>query len=250
MSFGIPVRNGLSIGISSYATLANKRAWSPAVLRPILWTDASDTSTITLNGSTVSQWGDKSGNGRNLVQATATAQPGYNATTFNGKPGITFDGIDDILLSSSLTGISGAAPRTIAYVSRRVGVGSGPLIQVGTTTVLRAFGRTVGLTGLLYHWAADLTMSTAGLNVNNQEVIQSTGAVSTGFRDGTQIASGSFALNTLNTVLHVGGRVPPDFSPAIYCGCVFAEIIVLDKVLSVDERQLLEGYFAWKWGAL
>lgn len=224
--------------------------WSPAQLSPILWTDASDGSTITLNGSTVSQWADKSGNGRNLVQATAAQQPAYNATTFNGRPGITFDGTDDILLSSALMGISGAAPRTFAYVSRRINVGSGPLIQVGTTTVLRAFGRTVGLSGLLYHWAADLTMSTAGLNVNNQEVIQSTGAVSTGFRDGTQIATGSYALNTLNTVLYVGARTAPDFSPALYCPCVFAEIIILDKVLTLTDRQALEGYFAWKWGAL
>ena len=35
---------------------------------------------ITLNGSDVSQWADQSSNSRNMVQATATEQPTYNAS--------------------------------------------------------------------------------------------------------------------------------------------------------------------------
>lgn len=226
---------------------SSRVSFSPALLGPILWADASDATTITLNGSTVSQWSDKSGNGRHLVQATAAAQPTYNATTYNNKPAVIFDGTSDVMLSNSVTGISGAAPRTIAYVMRRVT--GGPIIQIGTSTSLRTFGRDLAGAGLLYHWSSDLPMSMLGTGVNTSEILQSTGAVSTGFRDGSQIASGSYALNTLNTVLYVGARTPPDFS-AVYAGVVFAEILVFNKVLSVAERQLLEGYFAWKWGAL
>lgn len=54
-----------------------RSAWTPAQIPTALWLDANDTSTITLNGSTVSQWNDKSGNGRNAVQATAANQPGW-----------------------------------------------------------------------------------------------------------------------------------------------------------------------------
>ncbi len=43
---------------------------------------------------------DLSGNGRNLVQATATKQPIYQA---GQKPSVTFDGVDDELLLSSFT---------------------------------------------------------------------------------------------------------------------------------------------------
>jgi hypothetical protein len=42
------------------------------------WIDGSDTATITLNGSRVSQWNDKSGNGYNTTQTNATYQPARN----------------------------------------------------------------------------------------------------------------------------------------------------------------------------
>lgn len=234
----------------SFPRRASAARWTPAALSPVIWADALDTSTIILNGSTVSQWSDKSGNSRHLIQATASKQPAYSATTFNNKPGITFDGIDDILLSNQVTGISGSDPRTFAYAARRPGAGR-PIIQIGTTAGLRAFGRDNAAGGLLYHWFADMVCSAGPTNFNYQEVMQSTGAVSTGFRNGTQLAQGNYALNTLNTVLYLGGREGPDFSASIlYANIVFAEVIVTRSVLSTEERQLLEGYFAWKWGAL
>jgi len=65
-------------------------AWTPADLGAdlALWLDADDASTITLNGSTVSQWDDKSGNNRNHVQAVASRQPPLIAAAIGGKPAI------------------------------------------------------------------------------------------------------------------------------------------------------------------
>ncbi len=42
------------------------------------WIDGSDSGTITLNGSRVSQWNDKSGNSYNTTQTNATYQPARN----------------------------------------------------------------------------------------------------------------------------------------------------------------------------
>lgn len=56
---------------------APKNRWTPAQISSALWLDAADANTVTLNGSTVSQWSDKSGNGRNATQPTAASQPGY-----------------------------------------------------------------------------------------------------------------------------------------------------------------------------
>lgn len=75
---------------------------SPRLLRPratgftpksiaglAAWFDADDFSTITLNSNTVSEWRDKSGNGRHATQATASNQPAYATNTLNGRPVLT-----------------------------------------------------------------------------------------------------------------------------------------------------------------
>lgn len=53
------------------------RSFNILTVAPDIWLDASDTSTISLVSSAVSQWDDKSGNGRHVVQADATLQPIY-----------------------------------------------------------------------------------------------------------------------------------------------------------------------------
>ena len=53
----------------------------------------------------ITTWYDQSGNGRNLVQATAANQPsivsGGVVVTQNSKPSISFDGVNDVLSSAS-----------------------------------------------------------------------------------------------------------------------------------------------------
>ncbi len=61
---------------------AEAALWTPADISTALWLDASDAATITLNATnTVSQWNDKSGNGRNVTQNTLTNQPYYHSTS-------------------------------------------------------------------------------------------------------------------------------------------------------------------------
>jgi hypothetical protein len=84
-------------GYRGISALAGNVPFSPADLSGLkLWLDAADTSTISLNGSGVSQWNDKSTNAKNFAQATAGAQPTSGVTTQNGKNVITFDGGDTL----------------------------------------------------------------------------------------------------------------------------------------------------------
>lgn len=48
----------------------------------------------------VSKWYDQSGNGHDLLQASASAQPQIGLLT-NGLPGMTFDGLNDMLVTAS-----------------------------------------------------------------------------------------------------------------------------------------------------
>ena len=65
---------------------------------------------VSLNGSTVSNWADQSGNGNHYTQASAPLQPAYSASdaTLNNLPTVTGDGVDDLMASA----LSLAAPGT------------------------------------------------------------------------------------------------------------------------------------------
>jgi hypothetical protein len=93
---------------------AVNRPWTPAQLGSdlALWLDADDASTVTLNGSTVSQWSDRSGNGRNITQSAAANQPAYVTGQLNAKPIIRTDGISDFLVNAS------TVSRTVTFQSR------------------------------------------------------------------------------------------------------------------------------------
>jgi len=87
-------------------------AMSPRLLRPrqtgfspksisglYSWYDASQSSQVTLNGSTVSEWKDIVG-GRHLSQATAANQPAYTTAGQNGRNCITYSGSGKALRAS------------------------------------------------------------------------------------------------------------------------------------------------------
>lgn len=56
------------------------------------WYDASVSTAVTLNGSTVSEWRDLSGGGRHVSRADASNQPAYTTAGQNGRNCITFTG--------------------------------------------------------------------------------------------------------------------------------------------------------------
>lgn len=72
--------------------------WTPANLGGSLlgWWDAEQASSMTVSGGTVSSWRDRVA-GYDLAQGTVGNQPSFNATSFNSRPSVTFDGTDDYL---------------------------------------------------------------------------------------------------------------------------------------------------------
>ena len=69
----------LALGLS-LSNIKNMGGWKPTDEASLVaW--YQNKVGITLNGSDVSQWADSSTNSRNMVQATATEQPAYNAST-------------------------------------------------------------------------------------------------------------------------------------------------------------------------
>jgi hypothetical protein len=84
--------------MSSFSRLSLLERWSPLKLGPALlaWWASDRPELISLSSSKVTSWRDVVG-GYDVAQATDGARPLWSATSFNGRPGVTFDGTDDFL---------------------------------------------------------------------------------------------------------------------------------------------------------
>jgi hypothetical protein len=221
--------------------LAATPTWNPTFIETALWLDAADASTVTLNGSTVSQWNDKSGNGRHLAQATATDQPAYISSGLNGKNVIRLDAGDS--LSNEVVNLPvGSSARTMyaVYTPRlRAGVNDilaqGVLLQQGRWFRLEFRSSPPG-DPYFAGYIQDLTDSTAPTLTTKIGGITYDGTTGTLYRDGSQIAQSTLALNTDGNRLFI--RMIGDIAEAVF----------VSQSLTVTERQKLEGYLAHKWG--
>jgi hypothetical protein len=222
--------------------------WEPSQLAELaFWLDADDASTITLNGSTVIQWDDKSGNARHVIQVTATSQP-TNPIDLNNKRVIQFDGNNDFFNAPEFTTsrtvfivankgsatapqLSGAAPGSF-LPTWNVNAEKLEYRSVSTQTVLAVLGG--GLT-------TEYAFGCVQLDTPNNEVKLNIfgGAVTTVSQP---LSSSS------DSKINIVGR---DFAGANqFTDGAVAEIITLSDLISTEDRQNVEGYLAWKWGSV
>ena len=213
----------------------------PVTDEPLLWLDASDENTLSLDGDAVTQWSDKSGKGNHATQASATEQPTLIPGAINGKPALDFDfdkmAIGDIdMLGKMLVAVvqpdvfSDAAQQVISHSSVNV------QLRINTAgTVMYAAANPI------YPGSSSTEVVPAGspsivcyvLNTQMSYSVNGTFEESGATNDG----SGDTTYN------QIGARQA--MSEAL--DGKIGEILVLDSV-SADDRQRLEGYLAHKWG--
>lgn len=90
----------LGLGLGLYRSLSSSPPPAPPfapsdIADLVLWLDASDTTTMTQVGGSVSEWRDKSGNAQHATQPTSAQQPAWGLRTLNTLNGLDFDGTDD-----------------------------------------------------------------------------------------------------------------------------------------------------------
>lgn len=110
------MRLSLDLGLGSVALNQGGEAPAPAY-DPVTalgasllgWWNADRSDLITLSGSQITSWRDVVA-GYDMLQATSSARPLWSATSFNGAPGATFDGVDDEMTLESVPWPTGASP--------------------------------------------------------------------------------------------------------------------------------------------
>lgn len=221
-----------------------------------LWLDAEDTTTITLNGSSVSQWNDKSGNGRNVTQGTAANQPTYQAAGLNSKPTLSFDGTNDFLLGTSNIGLSGNPSFSLFTVQTGVAASSQVWVASGQNIAGKGVHWMSGSTGTVAWLGFDGFTQTATVTLSPSSAtpfiasLLRTGTLGTDysiFQNGNNLTVTSANNNTVNltdTPINIGRYV----SNSNFANMKFSETVLVYGAINTSDRQKMEGYLAWKWG--
>jgi hypothetical protein len=215
--------------------------FSPLDLSPVLWLDASDTSTISETAGAVDTWSDKSGNGNDVTEATGSYQPTTGASTLNGLNVIDFP-------SSSLGNASFAVsqPFTVFLVSEPDGNHNSSFLfdEINLTTrvtmnhisginTVRIDAGTTLDSGVVLS-AATATLYRATFNSTSSSI----------FVDGSSVASGDAGTNDLDSGIRIGSGWNKNNG---YPGAI-AEIIFVNGTLSAQQISDTEAYLADKWG--
>lgn len=199
--------------------------------------DASDTSKLTLSGSSVTAWADSFTSGVSFAQSTASMQPTFVTNCINGLPAIRFGTTGRTRMAAN----KAATARTLFIVSRVTGYPS------------------AGLSGI---WGQD--GNDAGLRQCDSTSWRFTGNSGDGndfAYNGQMFINGTAGFSFAGKPLHLLSAVSPSdklWTAAIgdywnsstmlryFIGDI-GEILVYNTVLSTNDRQVVESYLRSKW---
>ena len=228
--------------------------WTPAQISTALWLDAADAPTITLNATTVSQWNDKSGNGRNVSQANSSLQPLYTLGGLNGLNIADFDGANDVLnglpMSNFVTNNSYSA--FVVGLARTIATNDGngysnEAFYGDAGGYISMYLRSSNLIGA-YNWDGANKVATNAYTPNTVVIGYSelsSGSIRIRTNGGSETATVSSNTASLAGTIQIGRN----FNSNTFClDGKIAEVIFTNAALSTTNRQLIEGYLAWKWG--
>jgi hypothetical protein len=211
-----------------------------------LWLDGADTSSMTLSGSTITQWNDKSGNGKNAV---STGTPTYltgGGVNFNGSSYFLNQTFTMNLSQRSIFIVMQETSRSIysgilTFIPTPNSGSDQSLLTVETTNGVEFLAGDSGYSSVL----GNSSLIAKGIYNDNMSV--TTGS---GYFNGTNATNrnASSAAGT-SSGYTVGGRWQAGSMSASYrLNGVIYEIIIFNIAVTTSERQQVEGYLAHKWG--
>ncbi len=250
------VRSWRTVGLYDGAlTPSATVSFSPTSISGLqLWLDGSDATTLSLSGTTVTQWRDKSGLGNNT-----TATGGTNTYTTNA-----INGLSAVMLNNSwlvgtfATTYTGTQVQAFAVATLTTGAGS--------------YGRvlSIGRPGVNDYNATDTTFMlcrNAGQNImigrNGSYLAVNIPAYSTPFfiqsshNGATEYIgiNGTLTPSSQNTgvasafnITSYGVGTNTNTGDVTYWAGYIGEVLYYTGLLTTLQIQQIEGYLAWKWG--
>jgi hypothetical protein len=228
------------------------------MIQTALWLDAADASTVydatsggnlVSNGGAIARWNDKSGNGRNITQATSGNRPVFNTNALNGLSLVNC-GSDDFLSSTATHNIGTTSviaavfrPNTLATSDNLDFVTGGTAGNNLDTHILYRKGDTPVSLNL---FSGNVLTGTNPLVVNTPSLaIGVTNGSSSSIRhNGSVIASGNAGAQAWNSGVLIGKSA----ATTSYVNAAYAEVVLISGPSTQNNIEKIEGYLAWKWG--
>lgn len=224
-------------------------AFSPLNLTSLhTWHDASDATTITHVGGSVSQWNDKSGNAIHATQPNASHQPQTGIRTINSLNALDFDGTNDFMvLPSSYYSIGAGNNAIFAVIQFDSLVGERRLVQgnVGAGSRNALYWNATQIAGV--------SNSTFSIAVNTRSPGTTQPRILSMRRNGASVDV--YQDNLIGTTTGTGGNVTIDGAwfgsfqgASFFFDGAFCEIVTMKAHPTASEVTNLTNYFNAKWG--
>jgi hypothetical protein len=236
-----------------------------------LWLDAADTATITLSGSAVTQWTDKSANAYTFTQGTAAQQPVSGTQSQNGKNVMVFATNDSLAATSAASVwkfLSDGSTYTVMIACKTTDASAQQIVlstysgsgnSVGVTILTEVSNnfkhsvlRAVSGSPALDNNSANFVLTTA---FTYMSVLGDPGNATAANRSDMRAKQGSAIKN--NTVTFTPSTSNPfqslrvgDYIQAGAVGWIgqIGEILIYPSLLSSGDLLLNQQYLANKWG--
>ena len=245
-----PLPGGNILQNTPIPAMISNRKWVPTSLSDLsLWLDATDNATLTLTGSDVTEWRDKSGFNYN-----ATGYGGTALTSVGGRQAITLNGTDTYFYSSNASAMNTTSNVSAFVVATFGDMGASAwrrLLSFGDPDFndlnnCVAFDRYLTDNTLTAerdgNLGSGLITFTPPQNFMASVVFNSTSItqyVNGSFNAGTSGVGPAFNYSLYNVGRYSGGGY--NWTGAI------GEVIAYNSNISDADRQKVEGYLAWKW---
>lgn len=237
--------------------MLQRRLWTPDIWLGGLefWFDAQDGRFTFATG--ISQWNDKSGLANHVSQATTTKQPVLTSNYLNGLPAVVFDGVDDILLKSSFT--NAAAWSTFAVWQNSSVTGVHSVVDTDSNAGAGTrHGQNLRQNGTALESIAFNTSNSAFTDAASGTLAINTPVIGSAVRGATTVeawcngvSNGSTATTgtptAVSTRLSIASNGGGAGAGTAWLAGGMSEVVSVPRALATYERELVEGYLAWKW---
>jgi hypothetical protein len=234
-----------------YNALPSTPLFTPAQLSGlVLWMDPTDSTTLTLSGSSVTQWRDKSASAASFT--TVNGNPTYTTSLINGLPGIDLTNATGFISSATQTLASSLTIAMILVVKSGIGAW-GSFFTHGQRDLDVSIERNSISTGTTLQFQTANDNSGANLTFTTDQVSLYLGTMTTGTsrffeRFGGKTTTTTTATNSSTITVGLQTIRIGRSDVGENCNSFIGEIVYYNRVLSTQERQQLEAYLAWKWG--